>query len=158
MGIGQTIQKTAQAEPNKPAIVYENTIISYKQFYDTVNRLRMQLQRLISNGKQPKIALCLGNEPAFLEVFSATVTLGGVAMPLDPKWSERETTEVLAKTKPEAIITGQHIQKAAHEAGFQQQVTHGMLLMALSTNQISPFLGKTWRIHKHTMKFVAPFM
>jgi acyl dehydratase len=47
-------------------------------------------------------------------------------------------------------------QKAAREAGFQQQVTHGMLLMALSTNQISPLLGKTWRIHKHTTKFVAP--
>jgi long-chain acyl-CoA synthetase len=113
MGIGQTIQKTAQAEPNKPAMIYENTIISYKQFYDTVNRLRMQLQRLISNGKQPEIALCLGNEPAFLEVFFATVTLGGVAMPLDPKWSERETTEVLAKTKPDIIITSQHFQKTA---------------------------------------------
>lgn len=46
--------------------------------------------------------------------------------------------------------------KAANQAGFQKKVAHGMLLMALSTNQMSSMLGATWEVQQQTAKFVAP--
>ena len=119
MGIGQTIQETACKDPDKPALIFENTVIRYRSLYQTINKLRAQLKKLIANEKQVKIALCLGNEPAFLEVFLATVTLGWIAIPLDPNWTEREMTETLAKIKPNAVISSKHLQQAAMSVPYE---------------------------------------
>lgn len=51
------------------------------------------------------MALLIGNEPAFLELFFAIVTLGWVAIPFDPKWSEQEAVRINDNAQPDLMIT-----------------------------------------------------
>lgn len=51
------------------------------------------------------MALLIGNEPAFLELFFAIVTLGWVAIPFDPKWSAQEAIRINDNAQPDLMIT-----------------------------------------------------
>ena len=44
----------------------------------------------------------------------------------------------------------------AHQAGFLKKVVHGMLIMAISTRQVSPLLGRKKIIQSYQMKLIAP--
>lgn len=103
MGIGQTIHQTARRFPEKPALIYEGEVLTYKQFYETVCKLRTHLKKLAPNEK-PTIAMLIGNEPAFLELFFAVITIGGMAAPFDPKWSKQEAETMLRKIQPDVVI------------------------------------------------------
>lgn len=48
--------------------------------------------------------IAIGNEPEFLSIFFAVVTLGWIAIPFDPKWSDDDKKYVLKVTKPDLFV------------------------------------------------------
>lgn len=104
MYIGDTLAVYALQNPEKPAIVFEGEAITYSQFYDEIKVIQSKLRAYIPDVKGKKIAFLLGNEPRFLKVFFATITVGGIAMPLDPKWSSRELGTILQEVEPALVL------------------------------------------------------
>lgn len=45
---------------------------------------------------------------------------------------------------------------AAQQAGYPQEVVHGMLTMAISARLVSPLLGKSNMIQSYHIKLIAP--
>ncbi|WP_077328795.1 AMP-binding protein [Virgibacillus siamensis] len=113
MSIGINIRDMARKQPDKTAIMYEDHTISYQRFYRTICQLRQQLYTLPHQKETQKVAILIGNEPAFLELFFAVVTLGWTAIPFDPKWSKREAESIMNKAKPDFVFTSKQFSETA---------------------------------------------
>ncbi len=81
-GIGWIATKRAMITPERTALIYEDTSITYRALNDNVNRFSRFLQ---AKGlkKGDRIAALLMNCPEFLEVFFACAKLGLVFVPLN---------------------------------------------------------------------------
>ncbi|HLR79658.1 MAG TPA: AMP-binding protein [Bacillota bacterium] len=113
MGIGFNIRKIAQQQPHKKAIIYGKDVLTYGQLYDTICHIQTYLHTCKNGKKRQKVAILIDNEPAFLEVFFATVMLGWIAIPFDPKWSVKEAEHVMNEVKPDLCIRSQSFMERA---------------------------------------------
>ncbi|ASN07154.1 AMP-binding protein [Virgibacillus necropolis] len=105
MGIGKNMKQIAQKHPRKTAIYFDDKKISYGDFYRSICQLRQNLEELSQEKQSQKVAILIGNEPAFLELFFAVVAMGWVAIPFDPKWSRREAVQIMDEAEPDLLIT-----------------------------------------------------
>lgn len=108
MGIGENIKEIARVNPEKPAILYEDQVITYRDFYRSIYQIQQHLLLLRQENNPQKVAILIGNEPAFLELYFAVVTLGWTAIPFDPKWSKREAIGIMKAAEPDLIVTSKH--------------------------------------------------
>src|SRR5699024_4878730 len=104
MGIGKQIEQIAQEHPDKAALIFKNNFITYDAFYQSICHIQKHLLYIGDTKRPQKVAVLIGNEPAFLEVFFAVVTLGWTAIPFDPKWSEREAAQVMSKAEADIYL------------------------------------------------------
>lgn len=113
MSIGIKLKDIAEKYPDKAAVIYEGSTMSYPCFYHSVCQLRQQLKVISQQNRSQRVGVLIGNEPVFLELFFAIVTLGWVAIPFDPKWSRREAEKVMNKAKPDIIISNKTFLESA---------------------------------------------
>ena len=80
MNIGSLLSRHAQYQPDKPALVFEETRLTYKEYNQNVNRLA---NALLDMGiqKGDKISTLLPNCVEILEVYWAAAKIGAVAVP-----------------------------------------------------------------------------
>lgn len=102
--IGQNIPVLATQFPDKIAIKTEANEVTYAELYENIKKLQYHMQEKAGTGKGKKVAIFIGNTPSFLEVFFASVTLGWIGIPIDPKWSDSELKTILAEVKPELAV------------------------------------------------------
>ncbi|WP_456277839.1 AMP-binding protein [Bacillus sp. AK128] len=107
MTIGQELLTYKHSQPNKAAIIYKNRTITYIEFINHIESIQNYLKRLYGEQNDVRIALKLGNEPAFLEVYYAAILLGYKCIPIDPKWTAINLENVLKTSKPELIVTAE---------------------------------------------------
>jgi long-chain acyl-CoA synthetase len=107
MIIGTTIKDRAQTTPNKRAIITTNEEISYGELYKRILLIQQNLIQILGKEKEKKIAIFIGNETSFLETFFAAITLGWIAVPIDPKWSVRELQMILDECRPDLVVYSQ---------------------------------------------------
>lgn len=112
MGVGSRLSIIAQKQPDKTAIVYQGQRMTYREFYDQVCRLRYGIRNLTCH-EEPKVAILLENEPEFLTLFFAIISLGGIAIPFDPKWSRRDAVHAMEEAEPDIVISSQRFSNAA---------------------------------------------
>ncbi|MEI3611484.1 AMP-binding protein [Pseudogracilibacillus sp. SO30301A] len=113
MSIGQYLEKYAQEQPEKIAIYFAERSITYREFYYNITMYQHKLRQYSNNNQPQKVALLIGNEPAFLEMFFATITLGWIAIPFNPKWSKRESMKVVEMANPDIVVTSEQFKKEA---------------------------------------------
>jgi fatty-acyl-CoA synthase len=80
--IGYIAKKRAVLTPRKPAFVYEDRPVSYRELNDNVNRIARVLQEK-GIRKGDRVSVLLKNCPEFLEVFFAAAKLGIIFVPLN---------------------------------------------------------------------------
>ncbi len=115
-GIGSQLEQFAKTQPDKPAIYFQDTIITYKSFKENIASYQKQLRELLNTQHPQKVALLIGNEPMFLEVYFAVIMLGWVAVPFDPKWTKNEARLIKEMAEPDLIITSEAFKQ---EAAYQ---------------------------------------
>jgi len=89
--LGETIVRNIRKSPDKEAIVYGNTRLTYKQFNTRINRLAHALLD-IGIKKGSKAAILSFNCNQFLEAYYALGKIGGVAVPLNFRLHSEELT------------------------------------------------------------------
>lgn len=111
MGIGKDIEQFARLNGEKPAILLpDGEQITYKQFYHHIRNLQMHM-KTASNKKKQTVGIWIGNDPEFLEVFFAVITLGWIAVPFDPKWTKKEVKQVMEDCAPDLCIASKSFLK-----------------------------------------------
>ncbi len=83
MDIGQLIRRHAAYRPDRMAVVFGDTRLTYREFNADVNRMANALRRA-GIGKGDKVATVLPNCLELLSLFWAVAKTGAVAVPLSP--------------------------------------------------------------------------
>ncbi len=105
--IGTSIREVAKRYPERIAIETWREHISYKEFYQSTQLLQRKLTFLFPKGKGKKIGYLLPNEPKWIELFIAISSMGGIAIPFDPKWSPLQLSEVIKDAEPDLVVYDQ---------------------------------------------------
>jgi len=116
MGIGHTINYWNKTQPDKIAILSKEKSITYRDLYNDIQRFQYFLTDNLGKEKGKKVGILIGNEPEFIELFLAIVTLGWIAIPFDPKWCKKDVQHVLTVTRPDLLI---------RSTSFSQKIDYG---------------------------------
>lgn len=103
MKVAQILQDTANRLPDKTAIFFKQTKITFKELGETVKRLANGLRKL-GLRKGDKVALYLPNWPEYIYSYLAVFTLGAVAVPLDFMLKEAELKACLEHSEARFLI------------------------------------------------------
>ncbi len=106
-GLIERIQQQAQAEPSKPAFVYDPgdgaVEITYAAF---MQQAQAAAQQLRDRGGQPgdRVVLFAGNSPRWCTAYLAIHMAGMTVVPLDAGYTEREVGAICTFVEPAAAI------------------------------------------------------
>ncbi|WP_084965201.1 acyl-CoA synthetase [Thermoactinospora rubra] len=102
-GIGSWTARRARKTPGKPAVVHEDTRLTYAELHRRVCRLAHALRGLgVRRGD--RVAYLGQNHPAFLETLFATGMLGGVFVPLNMRLAEPELVHCLSDSGSGVLV------------------------------------------------------
>ncbi len=95
----------ASRDPDKPAILYDGRILTYRGLWSRVVRLATALAE---EGLKPgdRIACLTANHPAFLETYFASSLLGAIFVPLNFRLSPPEVHALLEDAEPAILVIG----------------------------------------------------
>jgi long-chain acyl-CoA synthetase len=89
VSLGDTLRAWARIQPERPALIYYGTEVSYAELDDLSERCA-ELLRGHGIGPGDRVAVLLGNCPQFHIVFYAILKLGAVYVPVNPLFKEHE--------------------------------------------------------------------
>jgi len=106
MDAGQILIFTANKFPKRTALIFEEKRFTYQEFNDRVNRFANALLRL-GLRKGEKVATLLFNSNQFVEIFFATVKIGGVFTPINFRFTAQEVFYILDHSDARFFIYGE---------------------------------------------------
>ena len=105
-GIGWWPERWARIAPERPAVIFEGTAISWRELTDRIESLRGYLEgRGVTPGST--VALLMDNRPEFLIAFWAVVRAGAIFVPLSPRLAPDERSYILDAAHVDVVISEQ---------------------------------------------------
>jgi len=110
MNIGTLLTKSAQAFPDKPALIHGPRSLTYSQFNSRVNRLANALNRM-GIGQGDNVALLQYNYPEMLESMFACFKAGCCAVPINFRLHPNEFSFIIDHSEAEGVILSPEFNK-----------------------------------------------
>ncbi len=101
--LSHALLRSAGRVPQRPAIVFGETTISYEQLAAAVERLAGGLHAL-GIGKGDRVAIVMPNCPQFTMAYFAITRLGAVAVPFNPMLTLGEAGYILADSGAKTVV------------------------------------------------------
>ena len=102
--LNQILKKTVEQFPEKTAVVYGESRITYREFYKKVEKFSQGLNSI--GVKQAEcVALILPNCPEFAISFYGIARIGAIALFLNPSFKESELEQYVRDSHAIAIVT-----------------------------------------------------
>jgi fatty-acyl-CoA synthase len=104
--LGELVARNARKSPDKEAVVYGDTRLTYREFNARINRLAHALMDMgIEKGE--KVAVLLFNCNQFLECYFALAKMGAVTVPLNFRLHPEELEYIVNNADAVAFIVGE---------------------------------------------------
>ena len=103
--IGEMLDNTARAYPDKETVVFEDTKITYREFNEKVNRVANGLKR-IGIGKGDLVMVQMVNGPEIMMSHFGIIKTGAIAVPLNVMYVAHEISYIGKDTRAKAAIVG----------------------------------------------------
>lgn len=121
------LQKTVHSHGQDPALYYFDKIISYQELDEMSNAFACALKDF-GIKKGDRVALYLQNIPQFVIAQYGIWKTGGIVVPLNPMYKEKELTYYFRDASVRLLISmaslyGKPIRKAVEESGIEHVVT-----------------------------------
>ncbi|TMC17141.1 MAG: long-chain fatty acid--CoA ligase [Chloroflexi bacterium] len=97
------LRLAAERAPERPAIIFHNLRLTYREVVSMVNSLANGLRNL-GVGPGERICLFTPNRPEYTITLNAASTIGAVVTPMNPSYKEREIAYQLADSEACAIL------------------------------------------------------
>lgn len=105
MNLGMYIERSARFWPDRPAILFRDQSLSYRDLATRANRLANAL-RALGLRKGDRVAIVSPNRPEIVECECAFYKLGLVKVALNARLAPAELADALANAEPVAVIAG----------------------------------------------------
>ena len=106
MNIAFWVQRWRELHPEKPAIIFNDSVITYRELHLRSNRTASWLQSL-GIEKGDRVAVMLMNSLEFIEVFLACSRLGAIFVPINYRVTGRELNHPIVNARPRVFIFDQ---------------------------------------------------
>jgi long-chain acyl-CoA synthetase len=100
---GEMLTRPATLFPERPAIVFKDTRLTFRELDGLVNSFANAL-RSLGIGRGDRVALFMTNRPEYVVSFFALARIGAVSSPMNPAYREREVAYQLADAEAVAVI------------------------------------------------------
>ncbi|HLB12403.1 MAG TPA: long-chain fatty acid--CoA ligase [Dehalococcoidia bacterium] len=100
----RTLEDTAARFPDHTALAFLGNKVTYRQLNAQADRFASALQGL-GVGKGDRVAVILPNCPQFVVAFYGTLKAGGVVVPTNPLYVEREVEHQLRDSGARVVVT-----------------------------------------------------
>jgi len=148
MNIAWWVQRWAELTPEKPAIIFEDQIISYKELCARADMTSCWLQS-IGIEKGDRVAVMLHNCPEFLDLFLACSRLGAIFVPINFRVTSIELDYFIQNCRPRLFIHGDDFLETVNKLELEQYLPPLMVASAGKGKADS----KTFDYLKETIKF-----
>ena len=103
LNFGDLLEAVAESIPDRPAIIYGDHLVSWREFDQRSNRLA---RNLAAAGLKPgsKVAFYLRNSPAYLELFSACAKGRFTHVNVNYRYVDHELFHILDNSDAEAVV------------------------------------------------------
>ncbi len=98
------LKNSAEKYPEKTATTFFGQNESYKKLWERVEKLAAGLQKE-GLRKGDRVLLLLPNSPVYIESYNAVMLAGGIAVQLNPLYTENELTDLAADSLAKFAIT-----------------------------------------------------
>lgn len=105
VGYSDLVRASARRRPDHIALVFRNRTYTYGQLHAEICALARVLRDDYGLVSGARVAIHLENSDAYVIGYFAILTLGAVAIPINPKYVARELAHVLADTKPALYLS-----------------------------------------------------
>jgi len=103
--LGEIVARNSRKFPDKEAVVYGNTRLTYRDFNARINRLAHALMDMgVKKGE--KVAILLFNCNQYLEAYFALAKIGVIAVPLNFRLHPEELNYIINNSDAVALILG----------------------------------------------------
>jgi long-chain acyl-CoA synthetase len=106
------IQRNSRLNADRPALVFGEEKILYRQLLDRIDRLAAGLQR-IGLQKGERIGVIAQNDPAFFYLYGAAAKIGAVMLPINWRLNPEEVDYIIADARPKIIFVAAEFQQLA---------------------------------------------
>jgi long-chain acyl-CoA synthetase len=97
------VRMTAERTPDRPAIIYHDLMLTYREVVSMINAIANGLHEL-GLRKGDRICLFTTNRPEYPLTFIAAASIGVVVSPMNPAYKEREVSYQLENSESTAIL------------------------------------------------------
>src|SRR5438045_997446 len=97
------LRTAAERTPDRPAIIYHDLILTYREVVSMVNCIANGLHDL-GMKKGDRMCLFTTNRPEYTVTFIAAASIGVVVSPMNPAYKEREIGYQLENSEAKAIL------------------------------------------------------
>jgi fatty-acyl-CoA synthase len=121
MNIAWWVQRWADLNPDKPAIIFEEEKITYSELNRRANRVSCWLQSL-GIEKGDRVAAILKNCPEFMELFLACARMGVIFVPLNFRSVPAEVDYFLKNCRPRLLVFGSEFTDTVNKLDFKNNM------------------------------------
>ncbi|PJI38729.1 long-chain-fatty-acid--CoA ligase [Ferrovibrio sp.] len=111
----ENLELSARRYPDKPALLYYGSALSYAALKDHVDRLAGWLETSRGVKRQDRVLLYMQNSPQFIIAYYAIQRLTAVVVPVNPMSKTEELRHIARDTGATTILCGQEIFPFAKE-------------------------------------------
>ncbi|MBN1771333.1 MAG: AMP-binding protein, partial [Deltaproteobacteria bacterium] len=123
IGLGELLRQTAKRHPDDKAIVFLDSVMTYRRLDDLVDRLATSLHRL-GLAKGDVVALMLPNSHQFVVAFYACQRLGLTVTAINPTYKPMEIKHQLNDSGAKAFVVLDAVYEAAGKVLGETKVKH----------------------------------
>lgn len=104
MDLTESLERAIKLFHKRTAVLCGDTVYTYREFYERVNRLSSGLQSL-GVQKGDRVAFMMLNCHRHLETYYAITNIGGVVVPLNIRLSPQELTYIINDSESKVLVT-----------------------------------------------------
>ncbi len=106
------LRMAADHAPDKPAIIYHDLVLTYREVVSMVNCIANGLDKL-GMQKGDRICLLTTNRPEYIITFIAAASIGVVVSPMNPAYKEREVSYQLENSEAKAVLVQRELDESS---------------------------------------------
>lgn len=144
IGLGDLLRDTAKQYPDNKAIIFLDSVMSYRELDDYVDRLATAFDQM-GIKKGDVVAMMLPNSPQFVITFYACQRIGVTTTAINPTYKPLEIKHQLNDSGAKAFVVLDSVYEAAGKVLDQTKVKHLIGTNIVDLVKLSPikkFLGK----------------
>ncbi|MEO8952955.1 MAG: class I adenylate-forming enzyme family protein [Ktedonobacteraceae bacterium] len=115
------LRTAAERTPDRPAIIYHNLTLTYREVVSMVNCIANGLYNM-GMRKGDRICLLTTNRPEYIITFIAAASIGAVVSPMNPAYKDREIAYQLENSEAKALLVQRELvpmlQQVLHDKSF----------------------------------------